>query len=399
MPPASSGNAQALPTFGNAPDLLGAESRTCDLSEFVTDNDAFVAAFGKTVEEIAADIDLVYDTVLRWDTVVPPFSGLGEQESLAISLSYDGVARLYPRCQNLVDIDVNLVVRSQSGALAFDGPATVAYTRPERYRLRATLPPSVMDEWMKELQSVTLQEPSAFEVDLDLSQGGAGHFLVHGGGGATCHLATWPSQRVCELGEIAVLPDGTHLGLRPQDVAVEADKLDGTFRVVWEDTLVEAQMTVDFVPDASGPACVLPDVGAGIDGVEQVMYSVPGNVHILTDDNRMDVTVPTRARTRGREGAWSTVDLLTDPVVASERGFGIVPASLRNPRERAVLSFSSPREPITPQSQRIRGGFEMQIVDLQSERANPKTSSCIAANFMGVVSELVASASYVSGQP
>jgi hypothetical protein len=397
-PTVSGGTDRVAPMFGVAPELVEADSRTCDLNEFVTDDDAIVAAVGKTADQIASDVDLVYETALRWDTVVPAFGDLEEQEPLAVSLSYDGVARLYPRCENVVELDMQLALSSQSGALLFAGPATLSYSRPDRYRVRAKLSPTAMSEWMQELQSVTLQEPSGFSVNIDLAQGGAGSFLVHGAQGATCGLAAWPSQRFCEIGEAAVLSDESYLGLRALDVAVEAEKLDKTYPIFWEDTGVDAQLTVDFMPDESGLACVLP-IGIGIDGAQQVRYAVPGHVHLVTDDKRLDVTIPTRARTRGSEGVWSLIELFSEPVVSSQVGFGSLPVELPSPLGRAILSFSSPQEPITPQSTRIRGGIDVQVVELHSERATPKNSSCMAGNFMGFVSELAISASYVSIQP
>jgi hypothetical protein len=386
------------PVFGVVPELVEAD-RACDLNAFVSDDGDFVAAIGKTAQQIAADVDVAYRTVLRWETLVPPFADVEEQESLDISLAYLGGARLYPGCENLVELDMQLVLSSESGALAFDGPATLTHFYINNsYRLNATLPPSGMDEWMDTLQSVTLREPSRFTIELDLTHGGAGSFLVDGPGAAACRLATWPAQRFCEVGELAVLPDETYLGLRTGDVVAGAQELEKGHRIEWDDIGATASMTVDFVPDESGLACVLP-AGIDIEGQRQFRYAVPGMVHLVTDDHRLDVTIPTRARTRGREGAWSTVELFSAPLVAPESGFGVLPIALSNPQARAVLNYSSPQRPITPESKRLRGGIDMQAVELHSQRATPGNSRCIAEDFMGIVSPVLVSATYGSAEP
>jgi hypothetical protein len=390
---------RASPVFGVVPELVQAD-RACDLNVFVSDDGDFVAAIGKTAQQIAADVDVAYRTVLRWETIVPPFADVEEQESLDISLAYLGGARLYPGCENLVELDMELVLSSESGALAFDGPATLTHFYINNsYRLKATLSPSGMDEWMDALQSVTAQEPSTFTIDLDLTHGGSGNFSVDGPGTGTCRLARWPAQRFCEVGEFAVLPDETYLGLRTRDVVAGVQELEKGHRIEWDDIGATASMTVDFVPDESGLACVVP-VGMDDEGQRQFRYAVPGMVHLVTDDHRLDVTIPTRARTRGREGAWSTVELFSNRLVAPESGFGMVPIELpTSPRARAVLNYSSPQPPITPQSQRLRGGIDLQAIELRSARANPSTASCVAGDFVGLVSPVLVSATYGSAEP
>jgi hypothetical protein len=75
--------------------------------------------------------------------------------------------------------------------------------------------------------------------------------------------------------------------------------------------------------------------------------------------------------------------------------FGVLPIQRSSAEQRAVVGFSSPRPPITSQSTRLRGGFDVQVVALRSATAEPGTASCIAGNFMGVVSPLVISAGYM----
>src|SRR5690606_25907117 len=197
----------ALRRFGGASELVEAESRTCDLSEYVTEADAFVAAVGKTPEQLASDVDVRYSTVLRWATIVPPFDGISTEEKLDVALSYEGNARLYPDCSNLVELDMHLGLNSQSGALGFDGQATVSYSQLGGYRARASLLATDVPEWQAVLEPVTLHDAAEFLFELALSESGAGRFLVRGPEGATCPLASWPAQRICELGERAILAD------------------------------------------------------------------------------------------------------------------------------------------------------------------------------------------------
>jgi hypothetical protein len=406
--PASSPAESPATSMQTSPPVFGDRSRIyphslpCDLATLVSDPSEIGRTRGQTPQEIADELVGNYGTHLEWATLIPPFEDGAAEERVTLLLTFTGEARLFPRCQNLVELDMRVGLRSESGALAFDAPARFISPRKGEGRITTEFQRGGSDQWesssnlvdwKKEIESVSRLSVNGFRVDLVLMDGALmGRFAVQGGTGATCDLALWPAGRPCRLGEHVVDGKAPFRGLLAEHVVRGLKGLERSHQVRWEDTGATTEMTIEFSPDPSSTVCVLGEIS---DPTALVNYEVLGRVSLATDDGRLDVSLPVRAVTRGTEEDWETITIASNGLVNPEPGSGTHPESgAASPNATVLLGFSSPRREVWAGGTTfVSGGLDVRVLELQSPRVKTTGGACSAGDFMGRL-RLVTSATF-----
>jgi hypothetical protein len=373
------------------------------LNTVVTDPEEIAKIIGKTPEEIAKRLTGDHTTKLEWVTLIPPFPGLPPGEPLTISLAYTGDARLFPSCDKQLELGMQLGVRSQSKALDLDASAKFVSHGKSEGRISAVFPlaapgaeaPSAsknVADWRKEVNSVSRLAATDFRVELELVDDVlTGRFSVLGGTGATCHMALWPADRPCELGEHLIDGHAPFRGLLAEHIIEELKKFEKPQKVRWEDTGAVAQMQISFSPDPGLAVCVGGDVS---DPTVPITYGLLGLVGLVTDDGRLDVSLPARASTRGLEGDWGPIELGTNGLAKQSRPGKLPAPKAPGANELSLLDFSSPHaEMFSNGDTFIAGSVGVSSLDLHSPRVKTKGGSCSAGDFMGRLTPIT-SASY-----
>lgn len=144
MPPAASPTIMS-PSFGDRPRTSG--HPPCDLRTTVSDPSEIARIRGQTPQEIAAEVVGDHETRLQWATLIPPFEGGAAEERATVSLAFPGEARRFPRCQNLVELDMWVGVRSESGVLAFEGRARFTSPRRGAGEITTDFPKGGVEPW------------------------------------------------------------------------------------------------------------------------------------------------------------------------------------------------------------------------------------------------------------
>jgi hypothetical protein len=356
---------------------------------------------GKSPTELGAELSGVHTTDVEWTQVIAdPFEEMETTEPLEVTLAYGGSARLYPGCGNRLELDMDVQLRSRSGALDWEGAVAlgVSGTGPATAHAELRLafggewPPSVqpgsLDRWLLGLRPAARAPIGGFALDLRLESSGVqGRFSALAQGGTSCALGTWPAARRCGLGETSMDPQTLFRGLRAEFVTDELRTRELPAKARWTDTGALTDMTVRFVAD-EGDACVSGDkTGSGA-----VSYQVLGQLRVTTADGRIDIALPARAETQSAVVGWSTVRVRTlqDLVEAPNGVQGWQLAS----NTRPVLSYTEREELTTGGVVQALGGLDVLAFAPSSAEVNTSNPLCGPSEFWGIASP-VASALYV----
>jgi hypothetical protein len=394
MRPAPTIPAIPPPVFADRPRPSGPHLG-CNQDGPVTDPAEIARIRGQTPQQIADEIAGDHQTRLEWATLIPPFEGGAPDERATVSLTFTGEARLFPWCQNLVELDMRVGVRTESGTLAFEAPARFTSWRRGSGRITTEFPNGGAQiweatgngaDWRKEIEAVSWFSVNGFRVDLLLLDGLlTGRFAVAGGLGGVCDLAIWPAAagaRVCQRGEHVVDGKIPFRGLLAEHVVGGLQGLEGAHPVRWEDTGAASRMRIAFSPDPGGTVCVVGDIEYHS---ARVNYEVPGRVSLVTDDGRLDVSLPVRAITEGIEGDWGAIKIRSTGLVNLDARLGTLPVpDVPGPNEQIVVDFSSPRrETLLGGPTLVTGGFNMWVQKLKSSRVKTAGGACSSGDFLG----------------
>lgn len=312
----------------------------------------------------AADIfDLVagaQTSTIRWHSVTPPGSGSAEDEDLEIEISDPAQAHHFPGCGR-VDLAVTLALRSASGALQLELPATVSAYGLEEQVIEAELSGGELDRWVAAVGDAV--EPTGanhFRVRMTVLHGTiAGGLVVEDESRvpSRCELARWPATNPCQRFERFV-PDGEPYQDLAPHYLVEAFHEHAATTLTWLDAS-ETRLEVELQASDAG-ACVLEQSEVCDDNCDgRAQYRVPSRLRLTTDDGKLDVLVPGYVSTTGAEGVWGFLELSTDgPVVAAPDDVHSFDFDGAQPEQRVVVRFST------------REGIEGAVLELWTLDAN-----------------------------
>lgn len=346
------------PVFkGEAGGQSGGEGDRGDCRESAAsevDLEATLPGWDSTPAAALARVAGTHRSSVSFHSVEPPGGQASEGEALEITLEGAGTARHHAAC-GLLEIDVRVALRSQSGGLHLRVPGIVLVFASGPPRVTAEFPLTDLPDWNAALQgALEPDRDSHFRLDMtlvddDFAQDGVadsafvGHFAVVSDKPRQfghCELAHWPAMGVCDADERSVPADEPYRGLRA-DYLVDALRTLEAPELEWLDGPM-TRLSVDFERDGD-VVCVReqsPQCDDNCDG--RVRYSVPGRLRLATEDGQLDVTVSARLDTEGIEGAFRDLGLTTNGQVVAEPD-AIKQADFEglDPSQRLVVRFGT----------------------------------------------------------
>jgi hypothetical protein len=377
------------------PAIPEAEQTLCDRSRNERADEAFTKAYGYGAAEFASRMAGEFSTNLRWSPLTSSFpSEFRQQEEMAVAVAYNGDATIFPHCDNLVELGVMVSLSSQNGALRLATPGVLSSRGQDKFQITADIALDSLDELTAQLASTGVKTPTAYRLELRKAEGElAGQLSVQGPGGAACNIASWPDSRVCKLRERPMSRDITYLGMNGANLD-ERLASDVQARVIrWEDSGEVTRMQVEFSPSGE-TACVLgsADEANAAASVKRVVYGIPGDIHIRTDDGRANIIVPGRASVLWTKGEWGPLEFSTNGLAVAGPGTELRPLDLEQlpATHHVILAFSPTVERVSRVTGRARmlGGLEVYTLDTLLPGASLAGASCLANGFLGALAEV-----------